>query len=336
MSEDTIRIGLTGTVMLGRTVDFTIPPKAYAWPWGDVLPLMRRQDLNFANLETTLTTSTRKHQKTFTFKAHPDKVNCLLEANIRAVTLANNHMLDFSEEGLRETIAVLDTAGIRHVGAGMNDKAAQAPLILPVNNIRLGILSLTNDESSWKAGPGHPGVNYVDLYDGAAQQLLLDNIVRLRQHVDHVLVSIRWGSNMQEEPNPLFIELAHEIIDHGASIIHGHGAHIFQGVEVYRNKLILYDTGDFIDDYAVDQVLRNDRSFFYIVEADRTSIPRLELIPVLIADGHVGLATENDRIEAIRRMKDLSSALGTRIDSHPHMPDPDAFLQYTVNPSPCG
>ena len=130
MSDNSIIIGLTGDVMIGRTVDTIIGSNGYLYPWGNVLPLFKNADINIINLEAALTYSSKKISKTFNFKASPDRINTLKEASITVVNLANNHVLDFSEKGLRETMQVLDTAGIKYVGAGLNYKHAAHPCIL--------------------------------------------------------------------------------------------------------------------------------------------------------------------------------------------------------------
>ena len=94
---------------------------------------------------------------------------------------------------------------------------------------------------------------------------------------------------------------------------YGHSAHVFQGVEVYRGKPILYDTGDFIDDYAVNDRLRNDRSFVFLVSVEGGEFRRLELFPVVLSFAHTRLATGGERREILRRMELLSAELGTRL-----------------------
>jgi poly-gamma-glutamate synthesis protein (capsule biosynthesis protein) len=118
---------------------------------------------------------------------------------------------------------------------------------------------------------------------------------------------------MREEPSPQFIEFAHRMIEHGADIIHGHSAHIFQGIEVYRNKLICYDTGDFVDDYAVDPILKNNHSFFYTVTAGRQGIQKLELVPVVISRYQVNKATGESYRWCMNRVRQLSAKFGTVI-----------------------
>ena len=313
MEDDLITIGFAGDVMIGRGVDAAISNKGYVYPWGNVLPLLRNTDINIINLEAALTHSDKRVFKTFNFKATPDKVKTLTEASITAVNLANNHILDFSEEGLVETIQTLDKAYIKHVGAGMNEKEAQKPIILRKKDIAIGLLGFTDNESGWKAYANSSGVNYIDITKKDDRNKALDDLEKLSKNVDIVIVSIHWGPNMNEEPYRHFIDFAHAMIDQGADIIHGHSAHNFQGIEVYNHKLILYDTGDFVDDYAVDPILKNDHSFFFKVTLSRERIEKLELIPVLISNYQVNLATAKDFKWCIDRMQYLSTKFETKM-----------------------
>ncbi len=126
-----------------------------------------------------------------------------------------------------------------------------------------------------------------------------------------VIFSNHWGPNMVERPNDLFRRFARAVIDRGADVYYGHSAHVFQGVEIYRNKPILYDTGDFIDDYAVDPRLRNDRSFLFRVSVEKGEFGRLELLPVALSYARVDLATGNEREAILGRMERLSIEMGT-------------------------
>ncbi len=306
----TVVVGLAGDVMLGRGVDEKIAQRHYGYPWGDVLPLLHGTDVNIVNLETTITVSTRVVPKTFNYKAAPDKVQSLVDARIDVVNLANNHSLDFSEEGLRETMAVLDGAGIRHVGAGPTRDDARRPVILTRKGVTLGIIGLTDNEPGWEATGTRAGTSYIRVGDVGQ---LTEQIAAVRDRVDILIVTIHWGPNMRERPTPSFREFARAAVDAGVDIFHGHSAHVFQGIEVYRRKLILYDTGDFIDDYVVDPALRNDRSCLYLVRVDRNGVRDLEIVPVVIANRQVNRATGEDRDWIIAKLVRLSRLLGTEV-----------------------
>jgi poly-gamma-glutamate synthesis protein (capsule biosynthesis protein) len=214
---------------------------------------------------------------------------------------------------LVETIQTLNASGIRFVGAGKNDSEASKPAIFFKNNISIGVLGYTDNEPGWKAGGSKSGVNYINISKKSDRNHVLLSIDGLCKETDIVIVSIHWGPNMKEFPCQLFIDFGHEMIEHGADIIHGHSAHNFQGVEAYNRKLIFYDTGDFVDDYVVDPDLKNDHSFFYRVEVSKEGLLKAELIPVLISNYQVNLATEGDYKWSLQRMQYLSSKFKTTV-----------------------
>lgn len=306
-------IGLAGDTMLGRSVNKTIAKKGYAYPWGNILPILKQTDLNLINLENTFTTSMKKLPKVFNFKSNPGNIQSLKQANITVVNLANNHILDFGDEGFFDTIKALDSVDIKHVGAGENQQKAKQAAIITKNNIKIGIIGYTDNEPGWKAQTNKPGINYIKVGDIATIQ---QDVNIIRRQVDLLIVTIHWGPNMRQRPNQEFINFAHAIIDSGVDIIHGHSAHIFQGIEVYHNKLIMYDTGDFVDDYAVDPLLRNDQGLFFIVTVTKTGIKKVELIPLLISDFQVNYAKGRQKKEILDRIKTLSAKFGTKIENN--------------------
>jgi poly-gamma-glutamate synthesis protein (capsule biosynthesis protein) len=307
-------IGLAGDLMMGRGVNEAIITKGHFYPWGNLLPLLTSTDINIVNLESTLTNSNRKTPKVFNFKAAPENVNTLKVAQITAVNLANNHILDYSEEGLAETIATLDNAGIKHTGAGANSREAAKPVILNCAGISVGMIGFTDNEEDWEAGLSSPGTNYINILKRAGRKKALDSIQQFSREVELAVVSIHWGPNMKEYPSVEFVEFAHEMINAGAGIVHGHSAHITQGIEIFQNKPVLYDTGDFLDDYAVDPFLRNDHSFLFMAEVDHEGVYNLRLVPVRISNCQVNRASESEAVWNLGRIQQLSLAFGTKIN----------------------
>ena len=116
---------------------------------------------------------------------------------------------------------------------------------------------------------------------------------------------------MIPRPKDLFRRFAHAVVDRGADIYYGHSAHVFQGVEIYRGKPILYDTGDFVDDYAVHPGLRNDWSFLFKVSLEGSVLGRLELFPVTLPYARVKLAKGGEKEAIMERMEVLSAEMGT-------------------------
>ncbi len=313
-----VTLAITGDVMLGRNVNEFITSHGLSYPWGDMLPIIRQADLRLINLECTITAHDKRWSKTpkvFFFRTRPEHVGVLKVAGINFVSLANNHILDFREEGLIETIETLNRAGITHAGAGRNIEEAERPAFLDADGLRVGIVAFTDNEPVWAADEDKPGINYVpislDLDEGHLFRVKKALEVA-REGSDFVIATFHWGPNMVRYPSREFIDFAHAVIDAGCDLFWGHSAHLFQPVEVYRDRLILYDTGDFIDDYAVG-LERNDESFLFVVSIDKDRAVSIRLIPVLISWCQVNRARGETAREICMKMQDISMGYGTRL-----------------------
>ena len=309
-------LAFLGDIMLGRGVNEQIAIRRPEEFWGTALPVLRNADAVFANLECVLTphrvpwTRTRK---VFHFGAHPAAVNVLAAARIRYVSLANNHILDFEEAGLRDTLRLLDEAGIRHAGAGPTLPAAMRPAAVEVAGLRVDVLALTDNEPSFAAAAERPGVWYLPVGESSATLDPLGAAVgRLRADgADLVVLSLHWGPNMVDTPPPEFRRFAQAMAGLGVDLLHGHSAHVFQGVEQIGRSLILYDTGDFLDDYAIDPMLRNDWSFIFLVDVEGGELTRLRMVPVRLSYARTDLATGDEFERICRRMQERCAPLGT-------------------------
>lgn len=307
---ETVAIGLMGDVMLGRTVNEKIGQTSFSYPWGSIRSLLKKNDLNLINLECALTTSTCETPKTFNFKANPDSVKTLTEGSITVTNLANNHILDFSYPGMNETVMTLDAAGIRHVGAGNNLQEAQRPTIINIKGLKIGIIGATDNEPGWRAGYKKPGVNFLYMNE---PQRILKLIKKVKPAVDFLILSIHWGPNFREKPSRQFIDFAHKAIDAGVDILHGHSAHIIQPIEFYKGKIILYDTGDFVDDYAIDPILRNDEGCLFLITMSKEGIKSVQLVPTLIVDMQVNRASKKVASRIVKKINAHSKEFGTVI-----------------------
>jgi poly-gamma-glutamate capsule biosynthesis protein CapA/YwtB (metallophosphatase superfamily) len=315
-----IALALTGDVMLGRKVaealNYHMRPEE---PWGDVMPLLDAADLRIINLECAITENERpwtRTPKVFHFRTQPSAIETLRTARIDACSLANNHTLDFEEQGLLDTLEHLDAAGIRHAGAGRNREEAADPAILTVpadHTRRVALLAFTDNESPFAATTDRPGTNYlpVSLRPEVLRRVEMAVSAARKMGVGTVIVSNHWGPNMVQRPKAIFRRFARAVIDLGVDIYYGHSAHVFQGMEIYRGKPILYDTGDFIDDYAVDKKFRNDWSFLFQVSLEEGRFERLDLTPVKLSYARVNLARGGERETILDRMERLSAEMGT-------------------------
>lgn len=308
-------VALTGDVMLGRLVNEALLRHGPAYPWGDVLSDLHRADARIVNLECVIArhgTPWQRWPKVFHFRANPVAVDALKLAKIDCVAIANNHVLDYEEEAFLEMLELLEAAGIAYVGAGRNLEEARRPVILSPQGLRLGVVAFTDNEPGWKATATTPGTNYLPV-SLESVPVLQEGMARARaMGAELLIVSAHWGPNMRLRPTPAFREFARAVIEAGADVFHGHSAHVFQGIEVYRGRPILYDCGEFVDDYAVDPVLRNDWGLLFGLEVEEKKVRQVELTPLLIDDCQVNRAGRD--FEAIaRRIGELSAEMGTAL-----------------------
>jgi poly-gamma-glutamate synthesis protein (capsule biosynthesis protein) len=293
-----ITLAFGGDVMLARLAGETLERAGPRSVWGDVLPLLRGADLALVNLECSIATSGQRFapRRRFYFRAPPFALEALEIAGIDYVSLANNHALDYRAPALLETIRRLDAAGIAHAGAGRNLAQSAIPAFLEAGGLKVGVVAFADHYREYAATEDRAGTNVIDIEtrgeDFARVGAALE---RAREAgADLVVFSIHWGPNMRQAPTPEFKAFARAVIDAGADVFHGHSAHVFQGVEIHDGRPILYDTGDLVDDYAVDRPLRNDQQLLFLIEASAEGIRRIELVPLLIANSQVNRARGRD------------------------------------------
>jgi poly-gamma-glutamate capsule biosynthesis protein CapA/YwtB (metallophosphatase superfamily) len=307
-----MKLLLIGDVMLGRLVNEKLKSQSPQFPWGDTLPVFKEADARICNLECVLADNGLPAQKMFTFRSDANNVAVLRAAGIDAVSLANNHTLDYGREALAETWALLEQESIRYAGAGPNLLAAQDPAVLDVESMKIGMLSITDtNEPGWGAGKDYSGVWHVpvDTYDLRAQDLI-EKIKQSKAAVDLLIVSLHWGSNWGYVPEKGHRAFAHALINAGTDIVFGHSCHVFRGIEVYKNKPIIYSAGDFIDDYAIDVIERNDESFIFMIETYGNRIQHILLYPTIIMHCQAQLAVLPRAIRIAARMEALCRELG--------------------------
>jgi poly-gamma-glutamate capsule biosynthesis protein CapA/YwtB (metallophosphatase superfamily) len=304
-----------GDVMLGRLVNEVLKQKSPAYPWGDTLSLFHTADVRICNLECVISdrgTPWSATPKVFHFRSDAKNIEALRVAHINAVSLANNHSLDFDYQGLFHTMRNLAAAGIQYAGAGTTIAEACAPALWETKGKKIGLIAFTDNEPAWEATEERPGIWYVpiDLKEKRAQQLL-ERVSQTKERVDFLIVSAHWGPNWGYAPPAEHVPFAHALIDAGADVLFGHSGHVIRGIEIYRDKPIMYCTGDFIDDYAVDEKERNDRSFIFVVEIDEQVPVRLLLYPTVIEAFQARCARPHERTAIVAPMQKLCMQLNT-------------------------
>ena len=178
--------------------------------------------------------------------------------------------------------------------------------MLEANGLRLGVIGVTDHPPDFAAGRDTPGVAFARL-DQGIPDWLSGAISSL--DVDAVLVTPHWGPNMVERPLPEIQTAARRLLEEGATVIAGHSAHVFHGVE----GPVLYDLGDFLDDYATHPVLRNDLGLLFLLTLDRKGPIRLEALPLKLDYCHTRLADEDDAAWIRDRFTRACNELGTPV-----------------------
>jgi poly-gamma-glutamate synthesis protein (capsule biosynthesis protein) len=292
--------------MLGRGVAEWIathgPDSLFA---SEVVAAVGEADLCVLNLECCISErGALAPGKVFHFRAPPAAAEALARLGVDCVTLANNHALDFGPTALLDTFAHLESAGLAWIGAGAGLERARAPAVLEAGGYRLGVIAATDHPADYAAAPGRPGVAFADLSRGHASSWLTEAIRGL--DADAILVTPHWGPNMVSEPTAYVRAAARVFLEAGATLIAGHSAHVFHGVD----RHVLFDLGDFLDDYAVNPKLRNDLGVLFLVDLDGG---RLEAIPLKLEFAHTRLAVGDEAAWVRRRFREACAAFGTEV-----------------------
>jgi poly-gamma-glutamate synthesis protein (capsule biosynthesis protein) len=317
-AADSVCLAFLGDLMLGRGVSRKLRQHEPEWFWGDALPILRNAAAVIANLESPITSSSKRWDrgwKMFHFRADPAAVRILECGHVRFVCLANNHTMDFADRGLFDTLEALDTAGIRYAGAGRNATEAAAPAMLKLPGLTVGLIAATDNMREFAATPQRAGVNFIEFTpDTAGLTWIRQTVAELRRAGAALIVlSLHWGPNMRRSPNRRFREFAHAVIDDGVDVVHGHSAHVVQAVERHGSGIILYDTGNFIDDYWKFPLRRTIWSFIFLLDVKAERIRRLRLSPVLLHGSPLALATGTMSQAIKTHMTSLCAAFGTPV-----------------------
>jgi poly-gamma-glutamate capsule biosynthesis protein CapA/YwtB (metallophosphatase superfamily) len=271
-----ITLAAVGDVLLDRGIGRGIRRFGVEWPFEKVTSILESADLAFCNLECPLSRRGIRINKPVCFQADPDTVGCLKDAGLDLVSLANNHTLDCGRRGLTETMATLDDAGIGHVGAGATVAEAAQPVILDIDGIRVAVLARNGllPECVWYRTDA-PNIAPLD------PDTIEQEVAAAARQADVVIVSIHWGVEYRQHPQPEQEDLAHRIIDAGADVILGHHPHVIQPIEEYHGGLIAYSLGNFLFDNPRRQCCD---TLILECRLTKSGLADYEVVPVEIRD----------------------------------------------------
>jgi poly-gamma-glutamate synthesis protein (capsule biosynthesis protein) len=301
-------------------------PVDFNYVWGDALAewRARRPDIRIVNLETSVTTSDNHEPKGINYRMNPANIACLLAGDIDCCLLANNHVLDWGQRGLLETLDTLERSGLRHAGAGRDREASSAPAILSApGNRRMLVYAFASESSgvprNWAATDKRAGVNLLPDLSQSSVDWIADSVRSEKQPGDVAIASIHWGSNWGYAIPREHTAFARRLIDEAAiDVVYGHSSHHPRPIEVYRGKLILYGCGDFLNDYegikGYEQ-FRDDLVLMYFlrVHPGTGELMDLEMTPMQIRNFRLNHANDTDAGWIAGILDEFSRPFGTSV-----------------------
>lgn len=359
-TRSTLTLFLSGDVMPGRGIDQILPhpssprlyepyvvhagdyvalaerkngplprPVDYDYIWGDALAILEQisPDVRIINLETAITTSEDFWPgKGINYRMHPGNIRCLTAAGIDCCVLGNNHVMDWGYPGLDDTLNALHAVGVKTTGAGRTLSEAETPACIEVvGKGRVLVFSFGHGSSgippSWAATDGISGVARLDNLSESAVQRVSELVHTFRRPGDIVVASIHWGGNWGYAVSQEQRLFAHHLIDEaGVDVVHGHSSHHPKGIEVYREKPIMYGCGDLLNDYegiSGYEAYRDDLSLMYFPTLSPASgmLEGFELVPTLIRNFRLNRPPSHDVhwLEAMLNREGEQFGTGVRI-----------------------
>jgi poly-gamma-glutamate synthesis protein (capsule biosynthesis protein) len=239
----TITVTAVGDMCFSSSVGGLVSAKGPNAPFAAARPYLTGADVTLGNLETPLSRrGSAVKGKTYTFRGNPSVARGLSWAGFDLIGQGNNHARDYGPVALRDTIGVLDKAGLAHAGAGANRSAAFRPAIIERNGAKIAYLSYSQiGPANFVATNSSPGTAYTMNLSTVKSQ-----VAAAKKQADYVIVSFHWGVERKYNPTSTQVRFGRGAIDAGADAVLSHHPHVIQGVEYYKGKLIAYSLGNFV------------------------------------------------------------------------------------------
>jgi hypothetical protein len=251
--------------------------------FSQVADVFEHADFGFLNMETPVAPDHTHGTKAFMFDAPVDLITALKQSGIKVVSFANNHVFDQGQPAFAETREHLREQGMLFAGSGDTAASAWQPVIVEKNGIKVGILGMTRwlNGNRNPSNDAEPHVNFFPYPDDNASAApgmdaagVLEAVKQARTKCDFLIVSIHWGVEYAPAPKPVDVEMAHKMLDAGATVIVGHHPHVLQPVESYRTQ----DGRDGLIFFSLGNFLSNQSREYREGQADKEGDPRDELI----------------------------------------------------------
>jgi len=277
-------LSFVGDIMFDKTVAGFIESKGGDYTFQGYEKYFKGSDIVFGNLETSVSYRGQPIQgKNYTFRSSPEVVPFLKKNNITALSIANNHVLDYGLAAFSDTMKVMKENGISYGGGGSNKKEALEGVVIEKKGIKIGFIAFTRVTPSvdWYAGAKKPGI--IGAYK-VHEAEVLKAVKDLKSRCNIMVVSLHWGKEGSAVVRNKDIELAHKLVDSGADVIMGHHPHVVQSLELYKDKLIIYSLGNFIFTTSYSEL--NNKTIMVTARYDKSGkLKVVEAVPGIIKWG---------------------------------------------------
>ncbi len=279
----------------------------------NVRDIFAADDMTIVNLEGPLTTSEQMREgQTYCIKGDPAYVHLLTLGSIEAVSFANNHRLDYGEQGSQDTVAALEQEGIIYAydkNVGVYEVPDSAAAHGGERNLKIGIISV--NEVEWGA---------------QVEKLIQSNIETLReQNVDLILACCHWGIEKDTYPENYQQQLGKKCIDWGVDLVIGHHPHVLQGIEEYKGRYIIYSLANFCfgaNRNPTDKDTMIFQQTFTFENGQKVEDQNARIIPCMVSsvsarnDFKPTPAVGEDAKRILERMNEYSRDFGVEFDEN--------------------
>ena len=276
------------------------------YPFLQIQDYFHGADLVFGNLETPIIEGREIGEYEMIFRSNPGTELALKQTNFTIVSLANNHTLNFGEQGIKNTIELLKKAGIKYIGAGENTQEANQPVFIEKKGIKFAFLAYNDSDvvpAFYEASTDRAGTAFM------RTDKMITAVKEAKKNADIVIVSMHSGIEYVFKPNRPQINFAHAAIDNGADLIIGHHPHVIQTMETYKGKYIFYSLGNFIFDMYEKEPTKE--SLILKIYFTKNDIAKISLLPVYMEKLAQPSITSKDKSNEI--LKKLEFPLSDQI-----------------------
>ena len=305
----------TGDLIFWREVADYIDMNGGASAMANIADVLSTADVTISNLESPLSDNDSEpvYDKDVYIIGKPSAIEGMVNSGIDIVSLANNHIMDYTGPALQDTLNALDAKGILHAGAGMNEADADKIVETTVNGVSIAFLSWTDIvPDNYVAYKDEPGVASARLNMDAA----LKRVREAKETHDIVIVAMHWGieyqdymdESQQQEP-------AHQLVDAGADVILGNHPHVLQGIEFYNGSLIAYAHGNCVFRQAFEF---GNTHQSYVLNFDMTEegVKNATVTPLYLSDeyGIPSIVTGDQAASQLAHLAEISEGMNIVFD----------------------